>query len=153
MAHTNKKAVITEADLQGSDLFEFWSQKYGSGNVTLSLSVLTSYLDDQIGGSTEASGLVTQYSSPSATGFTVEVDAADTWLVMTPAAGYATGQITLPASDHGQEVVVNSTQAVTALTVAPQIGDSVVGAPTALAANDFFRVRYDEVLNRWYRVG
>jgi hypothetical protein len=47
---------------------------------------------------------------------------------------------------------VNTTQAVTALTVAGN-GATVNGAPTTLAANGFFRIRFDAVLDVWYRVG
>jgi hypothetical protein len=98
-----------------------------------------------------------QYSAPSATGFTVTItDASDSvWLVLTPLAGYAAGTITLPAvgnSVSNQEVLVNCTQAVTALTVSGN-GATVAGAPTALAANAFFRLKFEPVLKTWYRVG
>jgi hypothetical protein len=32
-------------------------------------------------------------------------------------------------------------------------GATVVGAPTSLAANDFFLLRFDAVTGTWYRVG
>jgi hypothetical protein len=32
-------------------------------------------------------------------------------------------------------------------------GNTVTGAPTTLAANDFFTMRYDAATAAWYRVG
>jgi hypothetical protein len=100
---------------------------------------------------------ITQYAAPSATGFTVAItDGSDSiWLVLTPTAGFAAGTITLPSVTNAvakQEVLVNCTQAVTTLTVAGN-GATVTGAPTTLAANAFFRLRFDDVLDTWYRVG
>ena len=99
----------------------------------------------------------TQYASPNATGFNVlvESDFGDIHLIMTPLATYATGTITLPnvqlLSDK-QEVIVNTTQTVTALTINPN-GAKVIGAPTSLTANGFFKLSYDAVMKTWYRVG
>lgn len=108
---------------------------------------------------TASGGLITQYSAPSATGFAVQiapaVNGASVYLLLTPAAGYAAGTITLPAQAQctdGQELLVSCTQAVTALTVAGNSA-TVNGAPTTLAANAFFRLRFDGVFRAWYRVG
>ena len=152
MTQANHLGNLSLSDLNPSDLFRLYSQTYG-GDAALSLAILAEYITAQTATSPSGIDLITQYSAPSATGFDVSVHLANTWLVLTPAAGYATGTITLPVAEGGGEVLVNSTQAVATLTVAAQAGDSVVGAPTTLAANEFFRLRYDEVLNRWYRVG
>ena len=99
----------------------------------------------------------TQYASPNATGFNVlvESDFGDIHLIMTPLATYATGTITLPnvqlLSDK-QEVLVNTTQAVTALIIGAN-GATVIGAPTTLATNGFFKLTYDFAMKTWYRVG
>ena len=94
-----------------------------------------------------------QYAAPSASGFSVAIGSSDTWLILTPVAGYAAGTIVLPASPvNEQEIIVNCTQSVTALTVSGN-GKTVTGAPTTLAANAFFRLRFDGVTNAWYRVG
>ncbi|MFA6093974.1 MAG: hypothetical protein WC986_13630 [Elusimicrobiota bacterium] len=99
----------------------------------------------------------TQYSAPSASPFTVAVtdSSASAWLVLTPTGTLAAGTITLPAVANcvdRQEILVNCTQVVTALTVAGN-GATVTGAPTALAANGFFLLRFDAVTDTWYRVG
>jgi hypothetical protein len=51
-----------------------------------------------------------------------------------------------------QELLVNCTQAVTTLAVSGN-GATVTGAPTTLAANAFFRLRFDQASSVWYRVG
>jgi hypothetical protein len=108
---------------------------------------------------TASGGLITQYSAPSATGFSVTISplttGASMLLLLTPAAGYAAGTIVLPALAscvHGQEVQVTCTQAVATLTVSGN-GATVNGAPAALTANSFFRLRFDGVLGGWYRLG
>ena len=98
----------------------------------------------------------TQYAAPNATGFNVQIDSmiGDVHLILTPVAGYAAGTITLPLSPvDKQTVLVNSTQAITSLTVSPQADATVIGQPTTLAANGFFTLKFDAVLKRWYRVG
>lgn len=103
--------------------------------------------------------LVTQYAAPNATGFTVSLsppeDGQSLYLLLTPSAGFAAGTIVLPLAIEcrdGQEVLVSSTQAVTALTITGN-GAAVNGAPTTLAANSFFRLRFDGVFKAWYRIG
>lgn len=102
---------------------------------------------------------MTQYSAPNATGFSVTIAPATSggsvYLLLTPVAGYAAGTIVLPAVAacvDGQEVLVSCTQAVTTLTTSGN-GATVNGAPSTLAANAFFRLRFDGVLDSWYRVG
>lgn len=119
-----------------------------------SMAVIKTFMLDGI---TAADDKITQYAAPSATGFSVQItNGPDSiWLILTPNAGYAAGTIVLPALANcvdKQEVLVNCTQAVTALTVSGN-GATVTGAPTTLAANAFFRLRFDDVVNVWYRVG
>jgi hypothetical protein len=102
------------------------------------------------------------FSAPSATGTTVSAfpNGATTtdqnvWLVITPLAGYAAMTITLPAVGglvDMQEVSVNCTQSVTTLTISANGATGVIGAPTTLAANAYFTLRYDAVTKNWYRV-
>jgi hypothetical protein len=107
-------------------------------------------------------GFVTQYASPNASGYVVTVSpptaGTPVWLLLTPLAGYANLTINLPAGVDGQEVLVSSTQAVTgALTVTgATVGagaQPVNGAPATLAANGFFRLKFNAVQGSWYRVG
>lgn len=121
-----------------------------------SIDELAQLLQDEL---TSSGGLITQYAAPNATGFNVAIapptDGASVYLLLTPAAGYAAGTITLPPQAlcvDGQELLVSCTQLVTALTVAGN-GSTVNGAPTTLAANGFFRLRFDGVFKAWYRAG
>lgn len=77
------------------------------------------------------------------------------WAQITLSAPAPVGTIILPGVDDrapGQEVLVTCTQAVSALTVNGS-GATVRGAPTALAANGFFRLRFDAVSSTWFRIG
>lgn len=146
---TNKLLAQTSAETSGADLLRLWSQQYG-GEVSLTLTNLKAWLDANDTSTT----LTTQYASPSATGFSVTVNYDSAWLVLTPAAGYAAGTLVLPLSPADKsELLVNSTQAVTALTIDGNGASGVVGAPTGLSANGFFRLRYDGQSYTWYRVG
>ena len=153
MAAINRLSTVTE--LSGSDLVALFSSSVGN-DVAATLATLLAWLQGQLSSS---GSLATQYSAPAATGFSVLVapptSGGSVWLLLTPAAGYAAGTITLPAQAScvdGQEVLVSSTQFVTALTVAGN-GSTVNGAPTTLAANGSLRLRFDGVFKAWYRIG
>jgi hypothetical protein len=79
----------------------------------------------------------------------------DTWLVLNPAGTVANAAITLPSGPRdGQVVLVNTTQTLTALTVFSGAGaPTLFGAPTTLAVNGFFEMRYNALQNAWYRTG
>jgi hypothetical protein len=97
---------------------------------------------------------VTEYAAPNANGFTVAISTNDdVWLILTPSTGYAAGTITLPANPTDrQTITVSCSQAVTALTIGGN-GNTVRGAPTTIAQNGFFTMRFDDVTNTWIRVG
>lgn len=149
--------ITTVSQLNAADLLPIWVQQNG-GMSALTLALLSAYLQDALTITTD--NKVTQYAAPSATGFSVSIgsgiaDGLSIWLILTPVAGYAAGTLVLPSSSgvkDKQEILVNCTQAVTTLTVSGN-GSTVTGAPTTLAANAFFRLRYDAVLTTWYRVG
>lgn len=99
----------------------------------------------------------TQYAAPSATAFSVPITDGDDdiHLILTPAAGYADGEIVLPAASNARDkqlVIVNCTQAVAAFVVDGNGAIAVTGAPTTLAANDFFTMCYDLPTQTWYRI-
>ena len=122
------------------------------------MSVLLAYMQDNLTFSTAGISYTTQYAAPSATDFSVQITdgSANIHLILTPVAGYADGTIVLPAIGNvidKQEVLVNCTQAVTALVVDGNGAVAVTGEPSGLAANDFFRLKYDATVQTWYRVG
>lgn len=118
-----------------------------------SMDTLAEFVQEYIQGQ----GIETEYSAPSSNGFNVELPDTDEniRLILTPTGTFAAGTITLPDStvcvDH-QQIIVNSTQIVTTLTVSGN-GATVTGAPTTLAANAFFTLMFDAVTTTWYRVG
>ena len=140
-------------EVQPGDQVPIYSASNGDARKA-SLSLLKTFFQEGI---TAADDKITQYAAPSATAFSIQVNnAADSiWLVLTPTAGFAAGALVLPAVANcvdRQEILVNCTQAVTTLTVSGN-GATVTGAPTALVANGFFRLRFDTVTDTWYRVG
>ena len=103
-----------------------------------------------------ADNKITQYAAPLAASTTLLTDNQNSvWLVLTPAGTIATATLKLPLLANvldRTEILVNSTQTITTLTLDAN-GASIVGGPTTLAANGFFRLRFDAVLKTWYRVG
>ena len=140
----------------GGDKLPVGSQSNGDDR-KISVTTLQAYMQDNLTFS-DATGFTTQYAAPSATGFSVAItDGSDSiHLILTPVAGYAAGTITLPAVanlEDKQEVLVNCTQVVTTLTIDGNGATAVTGEPTTLAANDFFKLKYDLLSKTWYRVG
>lgn len=92
------------------------------------------------------------------TGFNVAVPtpvAQQQWMLIQPAATLADGTITLPLNTQtpdGTEVLVTTTQQITAFTLAPNGAAQLYGVPTTLAAEDKFRVRYVQATNSWYAI-
>lgn len=139
--------------LSGSDLLALYSQANGDAR-KISLTNLLNWLESQQIATQD--NKVTQYAAPLAASTTLlRDDQSSLWLILTPAGTLATATLKLPLMANcidKQEILVNCTQIVTALTIDGN-GSAVVGAPTALAANGFFRLRWDAVLKTWYRVG
>ena len=141
------------SQLSAGDLLAVFSTSNGDAR-KVSISVLAAYIQSLL---TPLDTFVTQYVAPNASGFSVSIGqpGLSTYLLLTPTGAFAAGTITLPAVDtcvDGQQLLVSTTQAVTALTVAGN-GATVNGAPTTLAANAFFRLRFDGVSKVWFRVG
>ena len=153
MPTINQLNAIDSNDASGSDLLPVYSQSNGDAR-KLSLTNLSKWLAKSFA----APEFQTQWSTPQATGFSIQVadNGNNTWLIINPAAGYATGAITLPSALNavdGQEVLVNCTQAVTTFTVNGNGAIDVLGEPATLAANGFFRLRFQAQTQIWYRVG
>ena len=99
----------------------------------------------------------TQFVTPG-TGFNVAVtnNGNNGWLLLQPAGTLATGTITLPLNTvaaDGQELTVTTTQQITALTIGLNGATAVFGAPLSLGADDFFKLRFYQTTNSWYRIG
>lgn len=145
MTSINKLSALDT--LTGGDLLAVWAT--GNGDTRkCSITTLMDYVNDNVTTVTQN----TQYAAPAATGFSVTVNTGNVWLILTPVSTYAAGAIVLPTGASDKDTVtVNCTQIVTSLTVSS--GATVVGAPTTLAANGFFTMRFDAATSTWYRVG
>lgn len=145
MANINQLSSVSS--VQGGDQLAVWATNNGDSRKA-SITTLMDYVNANVTTVTQN----TQYAAPAANGFSVTVNTGDVWLILTPVSTYAAGTIVLPTGASDKDTVtVNCTQIVTSLTVSS--GATVVGAPTTLAANDFFTMKYDGVTSSWYRVG
>lgn len=151
--------ISTTDAISNGDLAVFWKQT-DCDYRGVPLDVLLAYLNANL--SLPNQDFTTQYASPNGSGFSVAISdgnipvVANVHLILTPVTGYAAGTIVLPATPGAvdkQEVLVNCTQAVTTLTVNGNGASAVIGAPTTLAANAFFRLKYDLLTKNWYRIG
>lgn len=136
--------------LSGSDQLPVYSASNGDARKA-SLSTLLAYIEAQF----VSPNYVTQYALPNVNGTNVQVASttAPTWLVITPTGPFAAMTITLPAAAQvadGTELLVFCSQAVAALTVALNGATGALGAPTALATNSSFKLRYNAAAVAWY---
>lgn len=151
--------TITKLSQAGSisdrDEFALFSKENGDTRKVLAPQ-LAAYVLETIDGAPSETlyGIVTDGS-----GFVVPVvpttPGGSAWAQISLSAAAPAGTIILPGIDdraHGQEVLVTCTHAVAALTVNGS-GATVAGAPAALAANGFFRLRFDSISSTWYRIG
>jgi hypothetical protein len=77
-------------------------------------------------------------------------------MLLQPAGTLATGTITLPlntGTPDGTQLLVTTTQIITAFTLALNGAAAAFGAPTTLSANAFFTMRFYQATNSWYRIG
>lgn len=93
---------------------------------------------------------VYNYKTPT-TGTTITLDDEDANVLIDPAAGLAALTVKMCAIPlDGQFGRVIFSQAITALTVSPNTGQSVVNAPGTIAAGKEFRFFYRAANTTWY---
>lgn len=144
---TNINQLSSMDTLSGGDLIPVWAQTNGDTRKA-PMSLVASYVTGTIELPVDISR--SQYSAPSATGFTVAVTSPNTWLILSPTNAFAAGTIVLPTGVPDLSMVsIVTTQAITALTVSTS-GAAIVGAPTSATANTAFTMRYDALTNSWY---
>ena len=119
----------------------------------LPLSALLTYFQQQFASPTLATNVYTP-----TTGFNIAVPtpvAQQQWMLLQPAGTLASGTITLPLNTitpDGTEVLITTSQQITAFTLGANGAANLYGDPTTLAAEDFFRMRYVQSLNSWYQI-
>ena len=145
---------LTRTDSVGAgDVVPVYVQNEGDARGA-AMSVLQAYMQANLDFDNQAQE--TQYAAPSATGFSIAIAAGpqSTHLILTPTGAFAAGTLVLPAvatAIDKQSLTVNTTQAVTTLTISANGATAVIGAPTTLAANAFFTLRFDLTTKNWYR--
>lgn len=120
----------------------------------MSISQLLQYFQTTFAAPTVATNLYTP-----GTGFNITVPTPTTeqqWMILQPAGTLAAGTITLPLNTgvpDGTQLLVTTTQIITSFTLALNGAANAYGAPTTLAANGFFTMRFNQATNSWYRIG
>jgi len=141
------------SQVSSGDLLPIYVPNNGDAR-KVSVSQLLEYFQTTFAAPTVATNLYTP-----GTGFNVTVPtpiSEQQWMIIQPAGTLATGTITLPLNTgvpDGTEVLITTTQIITAFTLALNGASAVFGAPTTLTANSFFRVRFYQSTNSWYRIG
>jgi hypothetical protein len=140
------------ANVNAGDQIPVYSPNNGDAR-RLPISQLLTYFEQTFA----SPDLATNVYTPG-TGFniTVPTPTAPQWMLIQPAGTLATGTVTLPLNTQtpsGTEVLITTTQIITAFTLAINGAANVYGAPTALSANQFFKMRFVQSTNSWYRIG
>lgn len=146
----NKRLNITDR-IGPNDSVVLWSannQDYRG----LAIDVLKEVIKDK----SNQSALLIQHFNPNAD-FTLNIEnhKVGTYLILNPSVSITTGSIKLPERyvvTDGQVVLVTCSQQVNNFSIDGN-NAHVIGAPNALAANGFFKLKYDKLSNTWYRVG
>jgi hypothetical protein len=150
MPQINQLSSISQ--VSGANQIPVYDQNNGDAR-KMSVSALLQYFQATFAAPTVATNLFTP-----GTGFNVAVPtpvSEQQWMIIQPAGTLASGTITLPlntGTPDGTEVLVTTTQQITAFTLALNGAANGYGAPTTLAAQDFFRMRFYQATNSWYRI-
>ena len=142
--------------LTAGDLLPIWRANNSDTRKT-SLTALQAYMQGALTfPSVGQAQFVVQYAAPVATGFTVTLVSTSNnqWLIMSPLAAYASGTITFPplaSLVDNQEILIYSTQVVTALTLAGN-GATIAGSPGSISQNGAMRFKFNALGSVWYRI-
>ena len=138
--------------LSSGDLIPVYVPNNGDAR-KVSINQLLTYFQTSFASPTMAVNLYT----PS-TGFNVTVPtpvSQQQWMLLQPAGTLATGTITLPlntGTPDGTEILITSTQTITAFTLAINGAAQIFGNISTIAAGAAVRYRYYLATNSWYRV-
>lgn len=150
MPTINQLAGISQ--VSGGDQLPIYVPNNGDAR-KVSVSQLLAYFQTVFAAPTVSTNLYT----PGA-GFNITVPtpvSEQQWMVIQPAGTLATGTVTLPLNTgvpDGTQVLVTTTQIITAFTLALNGAAAAFGAPTTLAADAFFTMRFYQATNSWYRI-
>ena len=117
------------------------------------LSTIATFIQSLL---TSAAVYIPVYSVP-LTGATLSDDGNtyNKWLIIQPLGTIAALTVTFPSQGvaiDGQEIALNSTQTITALTIVAA-GSTVIGANSGLSTTTPIVFKYNQALNVWFRFG
>ena len=147
----NKRLNMTDR-IGPCDSVVIWSGDNGDFR-GVPLDVLKEAIKPELG---NQSSLLVQHFNPNGD-FTLNIENHEigTYLILNPSVSITTGSIKLPERytvTDGQVLLVACAQQVNNFSIDGN-NALVIGAPNALAANGFFKLKYDKLSNTWYRVG
>ena len=150
MPTINQLASISQ--VSGSAQIPVYDQNNGDAR-KMSVNTLLDYFQTSFAAPTVATNLYT----PGA-GFNITVPtpvAEQQWMLIQPAGTLATGTVTLPLNTgvpDGTEVLITSTQTITAFTIALNGAAAIFGNVSTLPAGAAVRYRYYLATNSWYNI-
>lgn len=150
MPTINQLNQVTQ--LYTSDQIPVYSNANGDARKA-SLNQLLDLFEQQFASPTMA----VQFITPG-TGFNYAVvgTSTDTWVLIQPAGGLATGTVTFPdanSTQDGMEITITSTQQITTFSIGLNGASAIYGAVSTLAADDFARYRFYKPTLSWYQIG
>lgn len=87
------------------------------------------------------------------TGFSITIANGTMTLMLTPAGTLAAGTITMPSAPADRQVVrLSSSQSITALTIAPNAGQSILNAPSSISPGVGLSWVYNLATTTWVRL-
>lgn len=150
MAQINQLSQLSQAS--SGDQIAVYSPQNGDAR-RMSLGALLEYFQKTFASPT----LATHIATPG-TGFNLAVPTPvneQQWMLIQPAGSLAAGTVTLPLNTQtpdGTEVLVTTTQLITAFTLGLNGASAAIGAPSTLLAQAYFRMRFVVATNTWYRI-
>ena len=150
MPTINQLAGLSQ--VSGGDQLPIYVPNNGDAR-KVSVSQLLQYFQQTFAAPTVATNLYTP-----GTGFNITVPTPTSeqqWMLIQPASTLATGTVTLPLNTgvpDGTQVLITTTQEITAFTLALNGAAAGFAFPPSLAAGAGFTVRYYQATNSWYNI-
>lgn len=150
MPYINQLPLLTVAS--PGDQIPVYTPNNGDAR-RLPIGALLAYFQQTFASPTLATNVYTP-----GTGFNLPVPtpvSQQQWMLIQPAGTLASGTVTLPLNTQtpdGTEVLITTTQQITAFTLALNGAAAAYGDPSTLAAEDFFRMRFVQATNSWYLI-
>ena len=150
MPQINQLSSISQ--VSGANQIPVYDQNNGDAR-KMSVSALLQYFQTSFASPTVSTNLYTP-----GTGFNITVPtpvSEQQWMIIQPAGTLATGTVTLPLNTgvpDGTQVLITTTQEITAFTLALNGAAAGFAFPPSLAPGAGFTVRYYQATNSWYNI-